>query len=478
MTLETLTYIVPVVEMRKYCIVSLLLLGLGFGANAHNTPEYYTRGESHTPTTDFHHWVVNNDEDRLHWHFGDGEAGGWSPCVAAAYNEADDSYGLLPDGNCGEFSTKKGNNGNNVNNNDKNDNGLKSLNSLNDNSDSDNSDINEFNDVNEFNDNNENNGNNENSENSGTNGNNGNHGNSGNNGDNGNHGNNDGNNGGNNGGSSNGNQGRSTGGVSGSGGSAVLCEDGKGYSAPEESNHWPSAIVVVSEDEEEEEEEEEEDTETDSTTPPDPIKKTSGESSDSTAYLTFTMTFPEGVNSLHLPFKPYTAFYFTDLFELLEDDNTNAIAALRPTVQIWSIISNSPSVHDEWISRYRGFLIDMEETVEVTFIRDAYNYGYDMIYLKDGMNLIGVPRDSEYLAIVSDFFVVFDCVAWVEVMIDGETQILYHPALESVQLVSTLDGDTEISPTQGYMVMSLDDDEYPVWGDPWGEKTVPVVSGQ
>ena len=101
--------------------------------------------------------------------------------------------------------------------------------------------------------------------------------------------------------------------------------------------------------------------------------------------------------------------------------------------------------------------------MEVTFIRDAYNYGYDMIYLKDGMNLIGVPRNSEYLAIVSDFFVVFDCVAWVEVLIDSETQILYHPALESMEVESTLDRDTEISPTQGYMLMSLDD---PVWGDP------------
>ena len=463
----------PVAEMRKYCIVSLLLLGMGFNVSAHNIPSYYRNNESHTPTTDFHRWVVNNDADNLHWHFGDGEAGGWDPCVVAAYNEVKNSYGLLPDGNCGEFSTNRGNNGNNVNNinnnnnNNHNSNGVNSLNG--------NNDINEFSDINDNNGNNEyngndgNNGNNGNGENGGNGGSDGNGGNGGKSGNGGN-----GENGGNGG---DGNQGRSTGGTSGSGGSAVLCEDGKGYSAPKESNHWPSASVVVTE-EDDDEEEDGDDSETDSTTPPDPIKKTSGESSDSTPYLTYTMTFPEGVNSLHLPFKPYIAFYFTDLFELLEDENVNSIAALRPTVQLWSIISSSPSVHDEWISRYRGILIDMEETVEVTFIRDAYNYGYDIIYLKDGMNLIGVPRDSEYLAVVSDFFVVFDCVAWVEVMIDGETQILYHPALESAQLESTLDGDTEISPTQGYMVMSLDDDEYPVWGDPWGEKTVPVVSGQ
>ena len=38
--------------------------------------------------------------------------------------------------------------------------------------------------------------------------------------------------------------------------------------------------------------------------------------------------------------------------------------------------------------------------------------------------------------------------------------------------------DTEISPTQGYMLMSLDDDEYPVWGEPWGERIEPMVSAQ
>ena len=43
---------------------------------------------------------------------------------------------------------------------------------------------------------------------------------------------------------------------------------------------------------------------------------------------------------------------------------------------------------------------------------------------------------------------------------------------------STLDGDTEISPTRGYMLMSLDDDQYAVWGDPWGERIEPMVSDQ
>ena len=101
---------------------------------------------------------------------------------------------------------------------------------------------------------------------------------------------------------------------------------------PDDAYHWPTAIVVVTD--EEDEDEDEDDTETDTTMLPDPITKTSGESSDSTAYLTFTMTFPKGVNSLHLPFKPYTNFYFTDLYELLGDENVDSIAALRPTVQV------------------------------------------------------------------------------------------------------------------------------------------------
>ena len=97
-------------EMKTHFFLGMviLLLGLSFGANAHKNPSFKANNESHTPTTNFHHRVLNNDEDNLHWHFGDGEAGGWSPCVAAAYKEATDSYGLLPDGNCGEFSTNKG----------------------------------------------------------------------------------------------------------------------------------------------------------------------------------------------------------------------------------------------------------------------------------------------------------------------------------------------------------------------------------
>ena len=72
-------------EMKKYCIVSALLLGLSFCANAHEIPSFKANNESHTATSDFHQWVLANQPD-LHWHFGDDEAGGWEHCVADAYD--------------------------------------------------------------------------------------------------------------------------------------------------------------------------------------------------------------------------------------------------------------------------------------------------------------------------------------------------------------------------------------------------------
>ena len=90
-----------------------------------------------------------------------------------------------------------------------------------------------------------------------------------------------------------------------------------------------------------------------------------------------------------------------------------------------------------------------------------------MMYLKEGQNLIGVPRESSQLELVSDFFVVFDSVMWVELIEDGETRTLYHPLLTTER--STLDGNTEILPTRGYMLMSLEDDEYAIWGNAWGD---------
>ena len=180
----------------------------------------------------------------------------------------------------------------------------------------------------------------------------------------------------------------------------------------------------------------------------------------------YKMTFPQGVNSLHLPCKPRKSFFFTDLVNLLGDVNVNSISALRPTVQAWTVVTSSHSVHNEWISRYRGFVADMQHEVTVDLTREPAGHGYDMLYLKEGNNLIGVPRESPQLEIVSDFFVVFDSVMWVELIEDGLTRTRYHPSLPDT---STLDSDTGILPTRGYMLMSLEDDEYAIWGNAWGD---------
>ena len=82
------------------------------------------------------------------------------------------------------------------------------------------------------------------------------------------------------------------------------------------------------------------------------------------------MTFPQGVNSLHLPFKPRKSFFFTDLVNLLGDENVNSISVLRPTVQQWTIVRSSHSVHNEWISPQRGFVADMKNTVTVDLVRE------------------------------------------------------------------------------------------------------------
>ena len=97
-------------------------------------------------------------------------------------------------------------------------------------------------------------------------------------------------------------------------------------------------------------------------------------------HVSYSMTFPAGVNSLHLPCKPRKSFFFTDLVNLLGDVNVNSISALRPTVQQWTIITSSHSVHNEWISPQRGFVADMKNTVTVDLVREPDGGGvrYDV----------------------------------------------------------------------------------------------------
>ena len=182
--------------------------------------------------------------------------------------------------------------------------------------------------------------------------------------------------------------------------------------------------------------------------------------------VTYSMTFPKGISALHLPIKP-EVFYFTDLFESLGDDNVNWIFALRPTVQHWTHVTSPNSRSDEWISEYRGFVIYMENetTIELTAVEKPY--GYRHIYLHDGMNLIGVPRQAEALETVGDFYRRFPGILSVksipaDIEYDMPTEIDWDWFVD-------LDDDVAIEPTVGYMIESDGDDVYPLWGTQWVE---------
>ena len=168
-------------------------------------------------------------------------------------------------------------------------------------------------------------------------------------------------------------------------------------------------------------------------------------------YIYYVMTFPEGLNSLHLPIKG-DIMYFTDLFEEL-GDGVNSLESLRPTVQRWTIVRSVNSVQDEWISEYRGFVANMEEETTIELVSEKRGYGYSIIYVKEGVNLIGVPRDSDSLDTVGGFYTVLDGVISVQTMVDGE--------------MVTPDDDDPIDPTIGYFVTVTEDDEFAVWGYQW-----------
>ena len=182
--------------------------------------------------------------------------------------------------------------------------------------------------------------------------------------------------------------------------------------------------------------------------------------------VSYFMTFPKGISALHLPIKPET-FYFTDLIEALGDDNVNWIFALRPTVQHWTHVTGPNSRSDEWISEHRGFVIYMENetTIELTAVEKPY--GYRHIYLHDGMNLIGVPRQAEALETVSDFYRRFPGILSVksipaDIEYDMPTEIDWEWFVD-------LDDDVPIESTVGYMIESDGNDEYPLWGTQWVE---------
>ena len=177
------------------------------------------------------------------------------------------------------------------------------------------------------------------------------------------------------------------------------------------------------------------------------------------------MTFPQGVSALHLPFPSARVRYFTDLYYFLGDDNVHFLAALRPTVQVWSVVRSVESLHDEWISPHRGFVANMGNKVALELALDNPRYGYTMMYLKTGYNLVGVPRRSPVLETVADFFDVFPTVESVKGL-DPNIEVGIDDT-PSVGWFIDLDGDTEIDCCTAYLLYSNDDAQYPVWGFPW-----------
>ena len=168
-------------------------------------------------------------------------------------------------------------------------------------------------------------------------------------------------------------------------------------------------------------------------------------------FIRYVMTFPEGRNTLHLPIK-HDTMYFTGLFKEL-GDGVNSLEALRPTTQRWTIVRSVDSVQNEWISEHRGFVADMETETTIELVSEKRGYGYNMIYVKKGVNLIGVPRDSDSLDTVGEFYTALDGVTSVQMMVDGE--------------MVTPDDDDLIDPTIGYFVTVTEDDEFAVWGNQW-----------
>ena len=112
--------------------------------------------------------------------------------------------------------------------------------------------------------------------------------------------------------------------------------------------------------------------------------------------ITYTMTFPQGVSALHLPFPSARVRYFTDLYYFLGDDNVHFLAALRPTVQVWSVVRSAESQHDEWISPYRGFVANVQTEVTLELALDNPRYSYTMIISKRDIILLAY-RAGRYL---------------------------------------------------------------------------------
>lgn len=191
--------------------------------------------------------------------------------------------------------------------------------------------------------------------------------------------------------------------------------------------------------------------------------------------LCYTMVFPKGINALRLPFQTDRPRYLTDLYEFLGDENVHFIAALRPSVQAWTIVRSADSSVDEWISPYRGFVVYMENEAALDLKAVKKGFTYAAIPLKHGDNLIGVPLESESLETVGDFFRVFPSVTSVK-GIPADTAV-DMPASVDVEWFEELDNDVMINGETGYLIHSTADAEYTVWGTQWTMQTSSAAPG-
>ena len=179
--------------------------------------------------------------------------------------------------------------------------------------------------------------------------------------------------------------------------------------------------------------------------------------------ISYAITFIEGIHAYHLPVHSGT-IWLTDLFEMLVPEVVE-IRALRPTVQAWTVVRNEHSKSDEWISQYRGLLIGMDEDKTIVLTAPKLAYGYSIMYLKEGDNLVGIPRKSEYLKKVGDLFKRFgNAVTSVKGYNEGEW--------------AELDKEIELEATVGYLVTADKDVELVVWGEQWIQSVAMAPAAQ
>ena len=189
-----------------------------------------------------------------------------------------------------------------------------------------------------------------------------------------------------------------------------------------------------------------------------------------TYQLRWSMEFDEGPSLRALPFKPdgwndgNSITFLSTLYRKLEPD-VDLVANLRSTVQAWSTYTGDR--FNNGISDTSGFYVEMNAARKLELTKTVHStYTYKTYSLSQGMNLVGVAVDTPILKVVSDFFDVFRSVQSVKLHRAPDADTLYRQ--DTDELVSMLDADTVIEPTQGYLLWCNGAQERSVWGDWWG----------